>query len=278
MSAISDDSRFYIEGMCTQLSIPFRVFAIKNLREQMETWLNEFPCKVVLSLTFPYKIPKSVLAIPELGFINFHFAMLPEYRGASPVFWQIKNHEPYGGITLHKMDENLDTGAVLTTRKLPIDSDETYGMHWSKLSVEGGLIIPELLKMIDSGKPIPGQTQTGGNYYPKPTYRDVKLDWHKNSSDELLATIKACNPWNKGAFTFLNGKEIRIVEATVSDVFYDGSFGVPGSVQVAPDRLTFAINCIDSKYLKPEIIYTDEGFITPASLLSQGIKQDDKFH
>jgi len=278
ISDISDDSRFYIEGMCTQLSIPFRIFTQKKLKEQMETWLYEFPCKVVVCLTFPYKIPNSVLAIPELGFINFHFAQLPEYRGASPVFWQIKNREPYGGITLHKMDENLDTGPVIITRKLPIDADETYGMHWSKLSVEGGLIIPVLLKLIDSGKPIAGEAQTGGNYYPKPTYKDVKLDWQKNSSDELLATIKACNPWNKGAYTFFKNKEIRIVEATVSNAFYDGSPGVPGSVHIAPDRFNFGINCIDSRFLKPEIIYTDEGFITPSSFLSMGINQKDKFH
>lgn len=278
MPSVPDDARFYIEGMCNQLSIPFRLFSKENLIGQMESWLNEFPCKAVVCMAFPYKIPVSVLAIPELGFINVHFALLPGYRGATPVFWQIKNREPFGGITVHQMDEHWDTGAILLTRKLPIHTDETYGMHWSKLALEGTLVVAELLQLIDSGKPLTGQAQTQGKYYPKPTYNDVKLNWQNEDSSELLAIVKACNPWNKGAFTFLGGKELRIVEATITGAFYGIPCGTPGSIRIAPDGLSFAVSCKDSNYLKPEIIYTDIGFITPLSMLKLGINQNNQFH
>jgi methionyl-tRNA formyltransferase len=278
MPNLSDDSRFYIEGMCSQLSIPFKQLSKEDLKSQIEWWLSEFPCKAVVCMAFPYKIPVSVLTIPELGFINVHFALLPNYRGATPVFWQIKNREPYGGITVHQMDEHWDTGKILFTRKLPIHPDETHGMHWGKLALEGALVVPRLLKLIDPGKPLLGEIQARGRYYPKPTYNDVKLDWQNANSTELLATIKACNPWNKGAFTFLNGKELRIVEASVNDVFHEIPCGAPGSILVAPDRASFAICCKDYKYLKPEIISTDEGFITSLSMLKMGINENNQFH
>lgn len=276
--AMQSDAQFYIEGMAKQLSIPIVLISKENIKEQMEDWLLKYPCKLVLCLTFPYKIPASVLTIPELGFFNFHFALLPNYRGAEPVFWQIKNRETFGGITVHKMDKNWDTGSIIFTKSIPIQPDETHGMHWSKLAIGGVSCIQEFLTLIDSNKTLSELPQKEGRYYPKPAYKDVKLDWQKSSSKELLATIKACNPWNKGAFTFLSGKEIRIVEASVVVTFYGMPCASPGSILIAPDRTSFVICCNDSLYIKPEIVYTDEGFITPFSMLKMGLTHSNSFH
>jgi len=272
------DARFYIQGMAQQLSIPLALISKENIKGQMESWLLQYPCKLVICLTFPYKIPSAVLNMPTLGVFNFHFALLPNYRGAEPVFWQIKNQEPFGGITVHKMDKNWDSGPIILTQTIPILPDETHGMHWSKLAFGGISCIQEFLIRIDSNKPLSEQPQKEGKYYPKPTYKDVKLDWKISNSKELLATIKACNPWNKGAFTFLSGKEIRIVDASAIDTFDGMSCGPAGSILIAPDRSSFAICCKDSKYIKPEIVYTDEGFITPFSMLKMGLTRSNSFH
>jgi len=274
----ADDSRQYIESMARHYGIPFRLFSKEGLKEQMALWLKSYPCKAVFCLTFPYKIPEAVLTIPPLGFINFHFALLPAYRGASPVFWQIKNREPFGGITVHQMDTGWDTGAILFTKQLPILPEDTHGMHWSKLAGLGGQIIQRVLIDFDNGTPMQGIPQTGGHCYQKPTYNDVKLDWAKNNSMELLATIKACNPWNKGAFTFVNGREVRLIEATVAGSFFDLPCGAPGTVRIAPNGHSFAISCNDSKYIKPEIIYCDEGFLTPQSFIGMGVQSNSLFH
>lgn len=272
------DARFYIEGMAKQLCIPLVYISKEYIKTQMEKWLHEYPCQLVICLTFPYKIPAPVLTIPTLGFFNFHFAVLPNYRGAEPVFWQIKNQEQNGGISIHKMDDNWDSGAIIFLKLIPILPNETHGMHWSKLAIGGISCIRELLKLIDSNKPFSEQPQKEGKYYPKPTYKDVKLDWKKSGSNELLATIKACNPWNKGAFTFLSGKEIRIVDASVVDTFYGMTCGIAGSILIATDRSSFVICCNDSRYIKPEIVYTEDGFITPFSMLKMGLSYTNTFH
>lgn len=272
------DARFYIEAMAQQLSIPLAFISKENIKGQMEGWLRKYPCKLAVCLTFPYKIPESVLTLPSLGFVNFHFALLPHYRGAEPVFWQIKNRESHGGITVHKMDNKWDAGPIILTKQIPISSNEPHGMHWNKLGIGGISCIQELLILIDSNKPLPEQPQKEGRYFPKPTYKDVKLDWQHSNSDELLATIKACNPWNKGAFTFISGKEIRIVDASVIDTFFGMPCGIAGSILIAIDRSSFVICCNDSKYIKPEIIYTDEGFITPMSMLKMGLSNNNSFY
>lgn len=273
----TDDSRAFIESMAKHFGIPFCSLSSKNLKEQMAQWLKDYPCRAVFCLTFPYKIPGEVLNIPPAGFINFHFALLPRYRGASPVFWQIRNREPFGGITVHQMDAGWDTGPILLTHRIPIAPDETFGMHWSRLALDGALAVNEIVSRMNSGAPMQGSRQEQGSYFLKPAYADAKLDWAKQNSTGLLAIIKACNPWNKGAFTFVNGREVRITEASLDDSFYGLPCSAPGTVLLAPDGNSFAICCCDSKFLRPEIIYCDEGFLTPRLFLRTGIQSNSVF-
>jgi len=263
--------------LASQLSIPLQLLTQNGLKGQLETWLAEYPCRLVLCITFPHKIPASLLMIPQLGFINVHFGLLPEYRGAETVFWQIKNREPFGGITVHQMDEHWDAGAIFFSRKIPIHPEETHGKHLSKLAEESAWMIPDLMKVIDSEQTMPVYAQNSGKYYPKPVYQDVRLLWLSESSADLLATIKACNPWNKGAFTLLNGKELQIVEARRLDSFHGITSGFPGSILISPDCTSFAICCQDERFLMPEILYSDEGFITPLALLKMGLNQTCHF-
>lgn len=278
MPNMPSDARNYTEGMARHFSIPLVLVSKANIEADLIKWLKQYPCQVVVCLTFPFKIPERVLSVPPLGFINVHFAILPNYRGAEPMFWQIKNREAFGGITVHVMDKNWDTGPILMVRKVPINATDTHGVHASKVSVEAAAMVPGLLSIVDKGAPLSGQDQQGGKYFPKPVYADVKLDWAKQSSHQILATIKACNPWNKGAFTFVNGREVRIVEATLSNTFYNQPCGVPGSVLLAPDGMSFAVCCNDKHYIKPEIIYTDEGFFTPQSFIRLGVQSISLFH
>jgi len=278
MPETQSDAVFFITQIAKQAFIPVRFFSKGTLQEQLTLWLSEFPCKAVVCMTFPFKIPASVLSIPNIGFVNVHFALLPEYRGAEPIFWEIKNREQYGGITVHMMNEQWDKGNILFLRKIKILSNETHGKHLSNLSRESLHIIPELLTLIDQGNSLKGETQAQGSYKPKPSYNDVKLDWQQDESASLLATIKACNPWNKGAISFLNGYELRIIEAAITASFYGKQCGTPGSILISPNKNHFAICCKDGKFLNPEILYTNEGFHTTSTIINGGLNQNLMFH
>ena len=89
----------------------------------------------VFVITFPWRIPEAALAAPINGFVNFHPGLLPAYKGADPIFWQLKNREQFGGITAHRMTAVLDGGPVLNMQKMPVITLETYGMHHVRLGM-----------------------------------------------------------------------------------------------------------------------------------------------
>ena len=76
----------------------------------------------VFVLTFPWKIPEELFNLAPKGFINFHYALFPKYKGADPIFWQIKNNEKEGGLTIHIMNSELDEGPIILHEKLFIQT------------------------------------------------------------------------------------------------------------------------------------------------------------
>jgi methionyl-tRNA formyltransferase len=71
-------------------------------------------------------IPKEILDIPTYGSINIHFAALPKYRGANPIQWAIINGEIENGITIHYMNEKIDSGNIISQRLVPIEFTDTW--------------------------------------------------------------------------------------------------------------------------------------------------------
>lgn len=75
---------------------------------------------------FSWKIPPAVLRMPRLGVVNVHSSVLPKYRGPAPVLWAIRNGDPDIGFTVHRMDEDFDTGPILAQQGgIPLDDDIT---------------------------------------------------------------------------------------------------------------------------------------------------------
>lgn len=73
-----------------------------------------------ISASYSHIIGKSIIEIPKRGFVNLHGSLLPRYRGPHTLNWQIINGESKGGVTLHYMDEGLDTGDIIDQASFPI--------------------------------------------------------------------------------------------------------------------------------------------------------------
>lgn len=105
--------------------------------------LESYRPDLLIVFGFAWKLPRSVLDIPRLGAINVHVSMLPRYRGPAPLLWAIRNGDPTGGITVHRMDEGFDTGNVLAQRDgLPLADD----ISWQNYCVEAMPATYELLR------------------------------------------------------------------------------------------------------------------------------------
>jgi methionyl-tRNA formyltransferase len=257
---IVHDATTDIAQLCAHFNKRVDHFSKKDLTASLNNWTKQHQPDVVLVFTFPWKIPAACLAIPPKGYFNFHFGLLPQYRGADAIFWQIKNREPYGGISVHKMDTGYDTGGLLHIEKVAIDKDDTYGMHMAKLGMVNVPVVQKVLKLLQLNMAVADQPAGNACYYPKPGINNILIDWKNQTNEEVKALINACNPWNKGAYTRLGQNPLRIASATCLNDCQSGLPGIPGQLLSVENGITIA--CAKGTSLKIEVITLEEGIYT----------------
>lgn len=255
----------------------FSTFSQKELAAGLKRWIERNKLDTVLVVTFPWKIPVYTLSLPPLGFYNFHYALLPQYRGAAPVFWQIKNGERYGGLTIHKMDEGWDTGPIAQQMKVEMLPGETYGLHNARIGWQTLPSVREFMqKLMLLGKALPliPQEASQAKYYSRPGLGDVIINWQQMAAVEIQRLVNACNPWNKGAVTYFNQSAFKIIQVSVKEQSIVNNQKLnPGTVINCSEKKTIDIITVDNRIISLEIVNTDWGF-TDASVLTQnGLKE-----
>ena len=163
-------------------------------------------------VAFGQKLSKETLNIPKIYPVNIHASLLPKYRGSSPIQAAISNLDKKTGITTMVMGEKLDDGDILLSSKTDISPDETAETLHDKLAEMGGDLICSTLDAIlaNSITPIP-QNHKNVTYAPMLKKSDGKIIWEE-PSEKICAKIRAMTPW-PGAFTYLNGKTLKIFRA-----------------------------------------------------------------
>lgn len=239
--------------------------------------LNETSPTTVWTLTFPYFIPEELLTIPEEGFINFHFGLLPKYKGNDPVFWQIRNMEKEGGLTIHLMNTHIDEGPVLIREPFPIMPGETYGMHCQKLGHFAAGLAERLIGLQKLHNYMSFGDESGEALFDKkPEHSDLTIDWDLQTADEIEWLVNATNPKYDGAATTINGMPIRLLEVSPADV--QGEITAePGSVIHADVVYGLIVACINKQFLRINIARIREGFVSGVRLFNLGITTGSRF-
>ncbi len=239
--------------------------------EELIDILNNVKPDVCLTLTFPLKFSSNLLKIPKLGFYNFHFGRLPEFRSADPIFWQIRKGVKMAGLYVHKMVEKIDAGPILFKEDFPINYIDTYGSLLHKSAALTCIKIDEIIQLIeDEDVKLTPQSFETTTYYPKPGIADVSIDWQNMDMEEITATVNACNPWNKGALTYLEGQEIKILQVTPANI--DAELpDQPGLVFHSDDKQGAFVVCKGKQLIRIDAIYTELGYVFGGRLANFGI-------
>jgi methionyl-tRNA formyltransferase len=174
-------------------------------------------------------MPPELYDLPPHGTLNLHDSLLPKFTGFSPVLWALISGESEFGLTVHRMDEWLDTGDILIQHSLPIGPTDTG----TDLVLRGMELIPgalrEALTALDTGtadwRP---QNKAERTYFHKRSERDSLIDWNWPARD-LERFVRALSDPYPRAFAFYRGERIEVLEAAVSDARYGGT---PGRVIV----------------------------------------------
>src|ERR687896_463080 len=97
---------------------------VSNHPERWAAMLAPLHPDLIVSGGFPWRIPADVLALPRLGAINLHPALLPRYRGPAAVEWALRNGDAEMGFTVHRLSPDFDTGPILAQARIPIADED----------------------------------------------------------------------------------------------------------------------------------------------------------
>ncbi len=270
------ETKLVLQQLCKQNNVPLQGFDKENFETKLTEWLKLYRPDVVLVKTFPYKIPASVLSIPRFGFINFHYAPLPEFRGPNPLFWMIRNRVAKGGVTIHRMNADFDSGDILFEQEVPLSPEHTFGMFVGYLAYTASSLTMQLLQALhtDSLKPIP-QDNTKAKWYSRTKPIDLFVNWKTMGAVDVRALAKACNPWNKGAAVRFKGWTFALTEVSLCELPVDENT-TPGTIISMDAEKGCCIVCNDGKAIRADVIYTQEGFFTGLQLGMFGLKVNDQ--
>lgn len=186
--------------------------------------LKSFSPDCIVVVAYGQILPKSVLDIPKYGCINVHASLLPRYRGAAPIQRCIMEGEKVTGITTMYMAEGLDTGDMILKEEVPVTEDMTGSILHDKLSEIGARLICETLSLLEKGAaPRIPQTEDNTCYASMLKKEDCRIDFSK-SADTVYNQIRGLSS-SPCAFTFLEGKRLKVYFAEKLDITTDKPFG-----------------------------------------------------
>lgn len=192
------------------------VYQPEKLRDSdAEAVIKQLNPDIIVVAAYGQILPESILKLPRLGCVNIHASLLPRLRGAAPIQWAIYNGDKVTGITTMKMAKGLDTGDILEQAETEIGENETADSLHDRLSALGAKIIISTLNKLENGSITPRPQGDEFTYAPLIKKSMGEIDFSKTAR-EIYNMIRAFTPW-PSAFTMLNGRRIKIVEAAVSD-------------------------------------------------------------
>ncbi len=125
---------------------------------------------------WPWRLPPAVLAAPRLGALNLHPSPLPELRGPEPLFWAFHEGREQTAVTLHWMDEGLDTGAIALQRPLALPEGTSWEQAEARAAELGAALVGEGLALLAEDR-LPRHPQgDGGSFRPTPGDADFTID------------------------------------------------------------------------------------------------------
>ncbi|MFC1521094.1 methionyl-tRNA formyltransferase [Elusimicrobiota bacterium] len=225
---------------------------------------------LAISVDYGRIFPAELLAIPEEGFLNVHFSLLPRLRGPSPVEGAILCNETRTGVTTFWIDEGMDSGRIFLQEPADIGPEETAPELQQRLNDLGiKLLLSSLEKINNKEITKTPQDHSKATYSKKILKEDGRILW-KESADIIVRKIRAYQQWPV-CFCVLGGKNIKILKAQALD--NDQSKGSLGQITDIVKGKGFKVKCGSGSIVILEV--KPEGKkAMPAWNFIQGLKQD----
>lgn len=186
--------------------------------------LREFGAEVFVVAAFGQILSEEILRMPRYGCINIHASLLPAYRGAAPIQQVILNGEERTGVTIMQMDAGIDTGDMLLKQVVPVAPDETDESLGVRLAEAGAVLITEALKRLEAGTLVFTKQDHAQSSYAKLLKKAMGQMDFSEPAYVLERKVRGLYSW-PGAYTFYQGKMLKIYRASVREEEPDGEAG-----------------------------------------------------
>ena len=189
--------------------------------------LRELKPDVMVVVAYGQIIPPDVLSIPARGVVNVHASLLPRHRGAAPIAHAILAGDRETGVTIMRMDEQLDHGPVLATRSTAIGAHEDASFLTTRLAEMGAELLVQTLNRLDDIESV-AQDHARATVAPRLRREDGELEWGLGA-EEIDRRVRALQPWPGATLPTSRGR-IKVLKGHI-----DGERYVPDIVQ-APGK------------------------------------------
>ena len=122
-----------------------------NSQETID-FLKEQNPELMISAYFPQILKDQALAIPRKGVLNIHPGHIPQYKGAMAYFWAVKNNSPKAGVSVHWMDQGIDTGPLLARKSFKIKAKTSQDKVLIKTAIVGSSLLKRIGQKLVKGK------------------------------------------------------------------------------------------------------------------------------
>lgn len=184
---------------------------------------------LILIHSYSMIVRPDVLALCDV--VNIHGALLPQYRGANPIQWAILNNEYETGVTMHYVDEGVDTGDIIAQCKVPMFLEDTWVSIYDRIfSSADKMISEEIPKLLSGTNTRTQQDERIAKYWPRRTPEDGLINWD-DSVLYIYNLIRALVKPHPGAFYITSSGDKVIIDEyktvkQVVDLKYKHNCGV----------------------------------------------------
>jgi methionyl-tRNA formyltransferase len=262
------------------LECGLEVYTPKTLKSaEVEQQIKNIKADIIIVVAYGFIIPKVILDSKKYGCLNIHPSLLPKYRGAAPLQRTIMNGEDETAVCIMQMDEGLDTGDILISKRFPLEKDITLTALHDKCANLGAELLLEALDNIDTLPRIKqeslikdGRCVIDGKflseevaYAKKLSKTEAEISWGQPA---LLIDrkIRGANPWPG---VYFNIKNMRYTS------WASRGRGAIGSESLGQESFTFKEDKI-VKILQTEIIGNIDSNINsyckPGDIISDGFE------
>ena len=187
--------------------------------------LNKFEADIFIVAGFSQIFKKEILSIPKLGTINLHAGKLPNYRGGSPLNWQLINCEKTFGISVIIMDEGIDTGNILAEALFKInDDDDINNLHAKANKIFPQITLESIIKL-KNGNSGRYQDENKACYWHQRSDIDGQIDFRNLTATQVHFLIRALTDPYPGAWAIYKDKKVIFKKATLPSLLIKGTPG-----------------------------------------------------